>query len=108
MDLGLAGKTALVLGASRGLGASVARALVHEGASVVAAARNVDDIAVWAATLPVEQQQRVTGMRLDISDLAACQDCQVAPIDDAPVFALGRCPFAPERVRLCGQRAKSL
>jgi 3-oxoacyl-[acyl-carrier protein] reductase len=39
MDMGLKGKRALVLGASRGLGAAIARALADEGAEVIAAAR---------------------------------------------------------------------
>ncbi|OZA75984.1 MAG: hypothetical protein B7X76_11260 [Azorhizobium sp. 39-67-5] len=37
MDLGLNGKTALVMGASRGLGAASARTLALEGAKVIAA-----------------------------------------------------------------------
>ncbi|MFW2589904.1 SDR family oxidoreductase [Sagittula sp. SSi028] len=40
MDLGLTGKTALVLGASRGLGAASARQLAAEGAHVIAASRS--------------------------------------------------------------------
>lgn len=40
MDLGIAGKRALVLGASRGLGAACARALLAEGADVHAVSRS--------------------------------------------------------------------
>lgn len=51
MDLHLAGKTALVTGASKGIGLAIARALLAEGAEVVAGARSVDgDL----ASLPVE------------------------------------------------------
>src|SRR5438067_8229279 len=39
MDLGLAGRRALLVGAGRGLGAAAARALAHEGCSVALVAR---------------------------------------------------------------------
>ena len=41
MDLNLHGKTAVVTGASRGIGLAVAEALTHEGVQVVGAARTV-------------------------------------------------------------------
>ena len=50
MDLGIAGKWALVCGASKGLGYGCAQALVREGVNVVINARNADDLA-QAATL---------------------------------------------------------
>lgn len=42
MDLGLTGRTALVLGGSQGLGQSCARALAEEGATVVINGRDAD------------------------------------------------------------------
>ncbi len=48
MDLGLNGKTALVTGASQGIGRGVARLLAMEGVRVVGAARRVDLIAELA------------------------------------------------------------
>ena len=42
MDLGIAGKWALVCGASKGLGYGCAQALVQEGVNVVINARNAD------------------------------------------------------------------
>lgn len=44
MDLGIAGKKALVTGASRGLGRSIASCLAREGVRVAVVARNKDDI----------------------------------------------------------------
>ena len=49
MDLGLADHRILVCGASRGLGAAVARALASEGARVAIAARPSEDLAAMAA-----------------------------------------------------------
>jgi len=48
MDLGLADHRILVCGASRGLGAAVARALAGEGATVAVAARPSEDLAAVA------------------------------------------------------------
>lgn len=67
MDLGLRGKRALVVGASRGLGAAIARGLANEGAEVVAAARSLDTIAQWRATLPADVAARIHPMALDMS-----------------------------------------
>jgi 3-oxoacyl-[acyl-carrier protein] reductase len=51
MDLGLADRRILVGGATRGLGAAIARALAAEGASLAAMARPSDTLAGAAATL---------------------------------------------------------
>jgi 3-oxoacyl-[acyl-carrier protein] reductase len=75
MDLGLAGKKAIITGGSRGIGRSVARRLVAEGASVAFCARNPDGIATMveelsaaAATTNGGEKSRVTGSAVDISD----------------------------------------
>ena len=44
MDLGLAGKTALITGGSKGIGFGVAEAMMAEGVSVTLAARDQVDI----------------------------------------------------------------
>jgi 3-oxoacyl-[acyl-carrier protein] reductase len=49
MDLGLAGKRVLLLGAGRGLGAAAALALSREGASVALVARTAADVEARAA-----------------------------------------------------------
>ncbi|MBN9387723.1 MAG: SDR family oxidoreductase [Chloroflexi bacterium] len=43
MDLGLAGKTAIVTGASRGIGLAIVESLVREGVTVVAASRQTGE-----------------------------------------------------------------
>ncbi|WP_167139307.1 SDR family oxidoreductase [Diaminobutyricimonas sp. TR449] len=52
MDLGLGGKTALVLGSTSGLGLAVARALSSEGARVALTGRRGDEAERLAAELP--------------------------------------------------------
>ena len=51
MDLGIAGKTALVCGASKGLGYGCAEALVREGVNVVIVARGAEALEAAAGTL---------------------------------------------------------
>ncbi len=52
MDLGLNGRTALVLASTGGLGAAIASALGHEGANVVVTGRNAEKAHALAASLP--------------------------------------------------------
>ncbi len=51
MNLGLEGKTALVVGGGSGLGAAVARALAREGARVAVGGRNQDALAQTVETV---------------------------------------------------------
>ena len=53
MDLELKGKIAVVTGASKGIGLAVTRALVAEGALVVAGARSVESLASLAGVTAV-------------------------------------------------------
>ncbi len=70
MDLGLNNRKALVLGASRGLGAAIARALAAEGVHVYTAARNTAAIQEWAGALPAGFGT-VEPIALDLTDVAS-------------------------------------
>ncbi|OOG62311.1 SDR family oxidoreductase [Sinorhizobium sp. A49] len=73
MKLGLENKTALVLGASRGLGAAIAAGLAQEGANVYAAARSAYKIEAWANALP-QGAGPVMPTQLDLGALASIDD----------------------------------
>ena len=51
MDLGITGRTALVLGAGSGLGAAIAHALAAEGVTVVAAGRTLAKVEATSADI---------------------------------------------------------
>ncbi len=68
MDLGISGKQAVVLGASRGLGAAIAGALADEGVAVLAVSRSG---AAPAASGAAAGGGTITARALDLSDLDA-------------------------------------
>jgi 3-oxoacyl-[acyl-carrier protein] reductase len=69
MDLGLAGRKALVTGSSRGIGRSIARTLLAEGASVGIGARKRESLDEAARELG--ESGRVVAAPLDVRDADA-------------------------------------
>ena len=99
MDLQLSGKTALVTGASRGLGAAIARTLAARGANVAVntfgspqrAGRLVDEVALTGGT--------AKAFRADVRDPAAVNamvaeiESSLGPVDVVVCNATGPQPF---------------
>ncbi len=68
MDLGISGRTALVGGASAGLGYETARQLGREGARVVIVSRSPERIEAAAARLREETGAEVVGVAADLAE----------------------------------------
>src|SRR5258708_39652784 len=85
MELGLSGKVALVTGASRGIGAEIARELAREGCAVVLAARSGDDL-----RRPAAEVQAAGGRALVHAahrrDLIGPADLVAAPVTEVGRF----------------------
>jgi NAD(P)-dependent dehydrogenase (short-subunit alcohol dehydrogenase family) len=81
MDLGLAGKRALVTGGSRGLGKAVALELAAEGCAVVVAARSEAPLRDSAQAISAATGARVVPVVLDVMDPQSIVDGVAASAD---------------------------
>jgi len=68
MDLNLKGKTAIVTGGSKGIGAGVARGLADEGCNIHIVSRTAADLEAYAATLRETTGVEVTPHAFDLSE----------------------------------------
>ena len=86
MDLGLQGKTALVLAGGGGLGRAIARALASEGANVAVAGVRADSIAATQAALASMGSKSIS-LLWDLADLSqidgnvAKVESELGPVD---------------------------
>ncbi len=86
MDLGLAGRTCVVTGASRGIGRDVAERLCAEDASVLLVARGADELEA-AAQAAVAAGGRAEALAIDITGvdaaerIAAAAEQRLGPVD---------------------------
>ena len=80
MELGLAGRQAIVTGGSKGLGRAIAAELLAEGASVAICSRHAGELAEAAAGLREavglagKQEQQLLALPCDVTDPAAVTD----------------------------------
>ena len=73
MDLGLAGRVALVCGSTKGLGRAVAKVLAQEGARVAINGRHEDSVGQVAQQLSSEAAQAVMPFVADVGDPAQAE-----------------------------------
>lgn len=80
MDLGLAGKVALVTGSSRGIGRGIASSLTAEGADVVMCARGSGDLDT--AVKAIAGPGRAIGVAVDVASPAGADAVVAAAVEE--------------------------
>ncbi|HEX2283914.1 MAG TPA: SDR family oxidoreductase [Mycobacterium sp.] len=105
MDLGISGRTALVLGASGGLGGAIAVRLAQEGANVAVAGRSADALAATASKVEAAGAKALPVV-WDLADLDLIEP-RVAEVERAlgPVDILVNNTGGPPPTPAAGQDA---
>lgn len=85
MELHLAGRTALITGASKGIGLAVAQCFASEGVNLVLAARSKEQLEQNAADLREKYKVKVDYMALDLADQTQ-RDKLVAAYPDVDIL----------------------
>ena len=75
MDLGIAGKSAIVTGASQGLGRAIALELAREGMRPLLVARNAAALDALAAEIAAQFGVEAVAMPADLSEQSAAAGC---------------------------------
>ena len=90
MDLGLAGRRAIVTGGSKGLGRAITAELMAEGASVVICSRHADELEAAAAELTKEAAASGSGSGTVVAMVCdVTNPAQFATFTDDAVAAMG-------------------
>lgn len=97
MDLGLAGKVAVVTGSSRGIGLAAAQALVEEGAHVVVCARGQEQLDRAVTQL---RAAAVGGARVEAVAADLATEAGVASVIDLAMSTFGRLDVLVNNVAL--------
>lgn len=74
MDLNLKGKTALITGASRGIGKKIAETLAKEGANIVITATNIEKASTVADELKSQYNIETMALKHNIKLIESCKE----------------------------------